>query len=125
MEKIIIDGVDESTLPLSLGVTSGNLIYLSGMISKDLATGKALPGTIEEETTRVMENIGVILRAAGSDFTKVIKTTVYLCHMEEFSRMNEIYKKYFQANSFFPSRSAVGVSLVGDVRIEIEIVAQK
>lgn len=72
-----------------------------------------------------MENIKIILEAAGSCFDKVIKTTIYLSDMNEFGKMNSIYRTYFDPDGIYPTRSVVKAEMVGDVRIEIEMLALK
>lgn len=108
--------------PYSAGVRAGNLLFLSGSIPLDPATGQVVPGDITAQAIRVMENIAALLDAAGATFGHVVKTTVFLADMGEFAAMNEVYAKYFTAP--FPARSTVQVArLPRDVRLEIEVVA--
>jgi 2-iminobutanoate/2-iminopropanoate deaminase len=108
--------------PYSAGIRAGNLLFLSGSIPLDPATGQVVPGDITAQATRVMENIAALLAAAGAGFSQVVKTTVFLADMNEFAAMNEVYAKYFTAP--FPARSTVQVArLPRDVRLEIEVVA--
>jgi 2-iminobutanoate/2-iminopropanoate deaminase len=108
--------------PYSAGVRVGNLLFLSGSIPLDPATGQVVPGDITAQATRVMENIKALLAAAGAGFNHVVKTTVFLADMNEFAAMNEVYATYFTAP--FPARSTVQVArLPRDVRVEIEVVA--
>jgi 2-iminobutanoate/2-iminopropanoate deaminase len=108
--------------PYSAGVRVGNLLFLSGSIPLDPATGQVVPGDVTAQATRVMENIKALLTAADTDFGHVVKTTVFLADMNEFAAMNEVYAKYFAAP--FPARSTVQVArLPRDVRLEIEVVA--
>jgi len=109
------------TVPLSPGVLFGRLLFVSGQVSKDLKTGSARPGSIEEETEQVLQNVEAILKEAGSSSECVLKTTVFLRDIKDFPRMNEVYKKHFPVES--PARSTVGVSLAGDYKVEIEAVA--
>ncbi len=108
--------------PYSAAVRVGNLLYLSGSIPLDPATGDIVPGDITAQTTRAMENIAALLEAAGAGFDKVVKTTVFLADMNEFAAMNTVYATYFSAP--YPARSTVQVArLPRDVRVEIEVVA--
>lgn len=108
--------------PYSPGLRVGNLLFLSGSIPMDPATGQMLTGDISEQATRVMENIGALLEAAGAGFRHVVKTTVFLADMNDFAAMNQVYAKYFAAP--YPARSTVQVArLPKDCRIEIEVIA--
>jgi len=101
---------------------SGALVFLSGQIPLDPGTGELVKGTIEEETRRVMENLGAVLAAAGGGFQHVVKTTVYLADLADFARMNEVYGGYFTANP--PARATVQVAaLPRGARVEIDAVA--
>jgi 2-iminobutanoate/2-iminopropanoate deaminase len=121
-KKIIkVIGAAPETVPLSPGVSFGALLFISGQVSKDLKTGNPRPGTIEEETEQVLGNIEAILKEAGSSPKHVIKTTVFLRSIEEFPKMNEVYRRHFPEES--PARSTVGVTLAGNYKVEIEAVA--
>ena len=101
-----------------------NLIYTAGQIPLDPQSGELLNSTIEEATSRVLDNLKAVLEAAGSSIDKVIKTTVFMTNLSEFAQMNEIYATYFGENP--PARSAVQVAaLPKGARIEIEAVALK
>ena len=121
-EVVSSPGAPAAIGPYSAGVRAGNLLFLSGSIPLDPATGQVVPGDIAAQATRAMENIKALLTAAGADFANVVKTTVFLADMNEFAAMNEVYAKYFVAP--FPARSTVQVArLPRDVRVEIEVVA--
>jgi 2-iminobutanoate/2-iminopropanoate deaminase len=121
-EVISSPGAPAAIGPYSAGVRVGKLLFLSGSIPLDPATGQIVSGDITTQATRVMENIKALLSAAGADFGHVAKTTVFLADMNEFAAMNEVYAKYFTAP--FPARSTVQVArLPRDVRLEIEVVA--
>jgi 2-iminobutanoate/2-iminopropanoate deaminase len=108
--------------PYSPAIKVGKMVYLSGSIPMDPATGQMLTGDITEQATRVMENIGALLQSAGADFAHVVKTTVFLADMDEFAAMNAVYAKYFVAP--YPARSTVQVArLPRDCRVEIEVIA--
>ena len=105
--------------PYSQAVAWDGLVYLSGQIPLDPATGQLVEGGIVEQTERVLQNMKAVLEAAGSDLDHVLKTTVFLKDMAEFAHMNEIYGHYFPANP--PARATVEVArLPRDVRVEIE-----
>ena len=97
--------------PYSQAVQSGNLIYTSGQIPLDPATGQLVAGGIREQTIRVLENLQAVLAAAGSDLGQVLKTTVFLKNMSDFAAMNEIYSTYLAPEGVVaPARSTVEVA---------------
>ncbi len=103
-------------------VTPDGMVFTAGQIALDPDAGTVIPGGIQEQTSRVLENLAAILRAAGTDLSHVVKTTVFLVDMSEFGAMNEVYARYFPGDS--PARSTVQVSrLPKDVRVEIEAIA--
>jgi 2-iminobutanoate/2-iminopropanoate deaminase len=118
---ILIEGVTPPTAPISLAVSFGSLLFISGQVSKDLKTGEPRLGTIEEQTEQVLKNIETILNGADSSPDCVLKTTVFLRDMKDFPKMNEVYKKHFPGDK--PTRSTVGVALAGDYKVEIEAIA--
>ncbi len=102
--------------------TAGGMVFTAGQIALDPVSGALVGGGIQEQTARVLENLSAILRAAGTDLSRVVKTTVFLADMGEFGAMNEVYARYFPENP--PARSTVQVSrLPRDVRVEIEAIA--
>lgn len=108
--------------PYSQGISTGNMIFVSGQIPLNPETGK-FPETIEEMTRQSLTNIKNILEEAGSSMNKVVKTTVFLKDMNDFAAMNAVYATFFEEGSY-PARSAVEVSrLPKDVKIEIEVIA--
>jgi 2-iminobutanoate/2-iminopropanoate deaminase len=108
--------------PYSQAVAWNGMVYLSGQIPLDPATGQLVEGGIVEQTERVLQNLKAVLEAAGSDLGHVLKTTVFLKDMAEFAHMNEIYGHYFAENP--PARATVEAArLPRDVRVEIECVA--
>lgn len=109
--------------PYSQGLAfQGELVYTAGQIPLDPSSGKLLNDDIEEATERVLLNLKAVLEAAGSSIDNVVKTTVFMTDLSEFSRMNEIYARFFTQNP--PARSAVQVSALPlGARIEIEAVA--
>jgi len=108
--------------PYSQAVKTGNLLFLSGQIPIDPATGNLRMGNIEEETLQVMKNLKVVLKEAGAGFENVVKTTIFLSDMGLFSQVNEVYGKFFTSN--FPARETVAVkTLPKNVNVEISMIA--
>lgn len=108
--------------PYSQAVICGNLLFCSGQIPLDPATGEVVTGDITVQAERVMDNIAAVLAAAGAGFDDVVKTTIYLVDMADFAAVNVVYGSRFQGHK--PARSTVAVSsLPRGVLIEIEVVA--
>ncbi|XP_071836410.1 2-iminobutanoate/2-iminopropanoate deaminase-like isoform X1 [Apostichopus japonicus] len=109
--------------PISPIVIDGKTAYLSGQLGLDPDNNfKLVPGSIEAETRQTFNNIGRVLRSQGLSYGDVVKVTVFLTDLNDFSKMNEVYRQYFPKN--FPARSAVKVAgLVVNARIEIECIA--
>ena len=108
--------------PYSQAVRTGNLLFVSGLIPIDPETGTVIIGGIEAATHRVMKNIESILNAAGFKLDNVVKTTIFLKSMDDFSKINAVYASYFSGN--YPARETVEVSrLPKNVEIEISVVA--
>ena len=109
--------------PYSQANIFGDLVFTSGQVPLDPATGEIVGDTIEAQTRQVFANIAAILEAAGSSLDKVLKTTVFIRDMNDFGVLNQIYAEYFTEGAF-PSRSAVEVArLPKDVLVEIETIA--
>ena len=110
--------------PYSQAIQTGKMLFVSGQIAIQQSTGQMLTGNIEEETKQVMTNLDEILKAAGMDFTNVVKTSIFLKDMGNFPKVNTIYGEYFPANP--PARETVEVSrLPKDVNVEISCIAVK
>ncbi|MDO3640670.1 RidA family protein [Mucilaginibacter sp. L3T2-6] len=110
--------------PYSQAVAAGNLVFLSGQIALNPATGELITGDIKTETRQVMDNIKAILKEAGLDFNNVVKTSIFLMDMQNFAQVNEIYGTYFTDN--FPARETVQVAgLPKGVNVEITVTAVK
>lgn len=108
--------------PYSQGIFVGNMIFTSGQIPINADTGE-IPEGITNQTRQSLENVKAILEEAGSNMSKIIKATVFLSDMENFSAMNEVYATFFTGD--FPARSAVEVArLPKDVLVEIEVIAE-
>ena len=108
--------------PYSQAIRIGDFLYTSGQIALDPESGIFLSGEIEEETEQTLKNISAILQAGGLSLESVVKTTVYLSDLNHFSRMNQVYEKYFSKNK--PARACVQVTaLPKGAKIEIDAIA--
>lgn len=113
--------------PYSQAIQSGNMVYTSGQVALDPESGQIVTGGIQEQTVRVFENLKAVLAAAGTGLDQVIKTTVFLKNMSDFTTMNEIYARYLAPQgAIAPARSTVEVArLPKDALVEIELIASK
>jgi 2-iminobutanoate/2-iminopropanoate deaminase len=108
--------------PYSQAVRAGQLLFASGQIPLDPATGSLVDGDVEAQTRRVMQNLGAVLEAAGLSFANVVRTTIYLADMNDFASVNGVYGSYFKEP--YPARATVQVArLPKDARVEIDAVA--
>lgn len=108
--------------PYSQAIRVGDFIFCAGQAGIDPATGQLVKGGIEAETRRTLQNLTAVLQAAGSSFSRVVKTTVFLKNMDDFKAMNGIYAEFFPAAP--PARSTVQVArLPADASVEIEAIA--
>jgi 2-iminobutanoate/2-iminopropanoate deaminase len=108
--------------PYSSALRSGQLLFISGQVPVDPATGQMIEGDIATQTRRVLDSIGGLLKAGGLTFDAVVRTTVFLADMSDFAAMNDAYRAYFKEP--FPARSTVQAArLPKDARIEIDAIA--
>ena len=108
--------------PYNQAVQSGNMLFISGQICIDPATGDLMNKDIQEETHQVMHNLKAILQKAGMDFSNVVRTTIFITDMHRFGEVNEVYGKYFIGD--FPARETVQVSALPKfVNVEISMIA--
>jgi 2-iminobutanoate/2-iminopropanoate deaminase len=108
--------------PYSQAIRAGPLLFLSGQVGFDPATGQLVSGDVAAQTHRVLQNIGAILSAAGISFDHVVRTTVFLADMNDFAAMNDVYATYFGSPP--PARSTVQAArLPKDARVEIDAIA--
>jgi 2-iminobutanoate/2-iminopropanoate deaminase len=108
--------------PYSQAIRANGLVFCSGQIPTDPATGEFVAGGISEQTEQVLKNLSAVLEAAGSSLERVVKTTVFLADMKEFAAMNEVYGRFFTGQT--PARATVAAAgLPRDARVEIEAVA--
>ncbi len=122
MEKIYTSTAPAAIGPYSQAVVTGNLVFTSGQIAIDPATGNVETTDIVGQTEQVMKNLGEVLKAAGSSYEQAVKTTCFLADMGDFAAFNEIYGNYFTGK---PARSCVAVkSLPKGVLCEVEVIAE-
>lgn len=119
---IATDRAPRAIGPYSQAVRAGNLVFASGQIPIDPSTGEFVPGGIAEQTEQVLRNLTAVFEAAGLGMDQVIKTTVFLADMDDFTAMNEVYGRFFGAAP--PARATVQAArLPRDARVEIEAIA--
>lgn len=122
MKVIHTDKAPAAIGPYSQAIITGNLVFASGQIAIIPETGAILEGGIKEQTDLVCKNIGELLKAAGTDYAKVVKTSCFLADMGDFAAFNEVYAGYFVSK---PARSCVAVkTLPKNVLCEIEVIAE-
>jgi reactive intermediate/imine deaminase len=122
MNIVATDGAPKAIGPYCQAITHGGLVFCSGQISLDSVSMQVVPGGIEPQSEQVLKNLIAVLKAAGSDASKVLKTTVFLQNLEDFSAMNAVYERAFAGHA--PARSTVQVGrLPLDVLVEIECIA--
>ena len=110
--------------PYSQAVQSGNMLFVSGQVAINPATGDLVMDSLEAETTQVMNNLQAVLSEAGFGFDNIVMTTIFLADMGDFATVNSIYGKYFTAD--FPARATVAVkTLPKNVNVEISVIAVK
>lgn len=121
-QAVSSDAAPKAIGPYSQAIRAGSLVFVSGQIPLDPATGAMVDGDIAAQTHRVFANLRAILEAAGASFDNVVRTTVYLADMNDFAVVNEIYGTYFSAPA--PARATVQAArLPKDARVEIDLIA--
>ena len=122
LNKISTDKAPSAIGPYSQAMVFGNMLFTSGQIPINPATGNIEATSITEQTEQVMKNLGAVLEAAGSSFEHAIKTTCFLANISDFAAFNEVYAKYFTEK---PARSCVAVKdLPKGARVEVEVIAE-
>ncbi len=122
MKTIHTDHAPAAIGPYSQAIVSGGLVFTSGQIALDPASGEVRATTIEAQTEQVCRNLGAVLTAAGTDFDRVVKTTCYLADMADFAAFNAVYGRYFTSR---PARSCVAVkTLPKNVLVEVDVIAE-
>ena len=121
MKRIHTDRAPAAVGPYSQAYVAGDFLFTSGQIALDPDAGAAVPGGLEEQARRVMDNLSAVLEAAGTDFAHVVKTTCFLKDMADFAAFNAVYEEYFTSK---PARSCVAVrELPGGMLCEVELTA--
>lgn len=121
LKKVSTDKAPAAIGPYSQGIIAGQILFASGQIPIDPATGEISGKDITEQAAQAIKNVGEILKEAGTDYTKVIKTTCFLADMEDFAAFNAVYEQYFTEK---PARSCVAVKqLPKNVLCEVEVIA--
>jgi 2-iminobutanoate/2-iminopropanoate deaminase len=122
MEAITSLQAPKAIGPYSAAVRVGQLLFVSGQIPLDPATGQMIAGDVSAQTRRVMDNLGAILSSAGLTFADVVRTTIFLADMDDFAKVNEVYGSYLSEP--YPARATVQVArLPRGARIEIDAIA--
>ena len=123
LKKVATEKAPQAIGPYSQAIDCGEIVFTSGQIPINPATGNVEAVTIEEQTEQVMKNLGEVLKAAGSSFERAIKTTCFLADIADFAAFNGVYAKYFTEK---PARSCVAVKdLPKGVKVEVEVIAAK
>ena len=121
IKKVATEAAPAAIGPYSQAIIYGDIVFTSGQIAINPATGNIEAEGIEAQAEQVMKNLGEVLKAAGSDFTKAIKTTCFLADMGDFAAFNAVYGKYFTTK---PARSCVAAkTLPKNVLVEVEVIA--
>lgn len=124
LQRITAQGAPKAVGPYSHAMVAGDVVYCSGQVPLDPATGELVAGDIAAQTDRILDNLAEVLAAAGSSLDRVVKTTVFLADIGDFAAMNDAYAKRFGEHR--PARSTIGVAaLPRGARIEIECVAAR
>lgn len=119
---IATDAAPKAIGPYSQAIASGKLLFCSGQIALDPASGRMVNGDVAAETRQVLANLAAVLAAAGATFRHVVKTTVYLADVNDFAAMNEVYATAFEPPA--PARSTIQAArLPRDARVEIDVIA--
>ena len=123
LKKVATEKAPSAIGPYSQAIDCGEIVFTSGQIPINPATGNVEAVTIEQQTEQVMKNLGEVLKAAGSSFERAIKTTCFLADIADFAAFNGVYAKYFTEK---PARSCVAVKdLPKGVKVEVEVIAAK
>ena len=121
-ETISTENAPGAIGPYSQAVKAGSMVFCSGQIPIDPATGEFVSSGVAEQTRQVLKNLSAVLKAAGTDLNNVVKTTVFLADMNDFTAMNEVYAEFFNDNK--PARATVQAArLPRDARVEIDCIA--
>jgi 2-iminobutanoate/2-iminopropanoate deaminase len=120
--EIVTNEIAQPVGPFSAAVTTGQFLYLSGLVAQDPSSGKLVPGGVAEQTEQIFKNAAAILRAAGKDLSHVVKVTVFLTDISVFPKINEIYGRHFDKP--YPARTTIAVvALPLGAQVEFDIIA--
>ena len=121
-QAISSSGAPKAIGPYSPAIRTGQLLFVSGQVPLDPATGQMIEGDITAQARRVLDNIGALLTSGGRSFADVVRTTIFLADMNDFAAVNEVYGQYFSEP--YPARATVQVArLPKDARVEIDVIA--
>jgi 2-iminobutanoate/2-iminopropanoate deaminase len=121
-QPVSTDNAPRAIGPYSQAIRAGQLLFVSGQIPLDPATGQIVAGDVAAQTRRVLDNVGAVLSAAGRSFHDVVRTTIFLADMNDFAAVNDVYGQYFSPP--YPARATVQVArLPKDARVEIDVIA--
>jgi 2-iminobutanoate/2-iminopropanoate deaminase len=121
-QPVSTDNAPKAIGPYSQAIRAGQLLFVSGQIPLDPASGQIVAGDVAAQTRRVLDNVGAVLSAAGRSFGDVVRTTIFLADMNDFAAVNEVYGQYFSPP--YPARATVQVArLPKDARVEIDVIA--
>ena len=119
--RVLTDRAPKPAGPYSQAIVAGNTVYVAGQVAFSPSTGQVVEGGFEEQAVQVFENVKAILEGAGSSLENVVRVNVYLTDLTNFSKMNEIYRRYFTES--YPARTTVGVQLSANYLIEVDCMA--
>jgi 2-iminobutanoate/2-iminopropanoate deaminase len=121
-QAISSSGAPKAIGPYSPAIRAGQLLFVSGQVALDPATGQMIEGDVSAQARRVLDNIGALLTSGGRSFADVVRTTVFLADMNDFAAVNDVYGQYFSEP--YPARATVQVArLPKDARVEIDVIA--
>lgn len=121
-ERVATAGAPAAIGPYSQAIIAGEYVFASGQIALDPESGQLITGDVRDQTRRALQNLGAVLQAAGSDLALIVKTTVFLSNMADYSAMNEVYAEFFLGEA--PARSTIAVAeLPRKALVEVEAIA--
>jgi len=120
---VTIDGIKRPKSPFNHVVKAGDLLFLSSQLSCDLKTGDIIPGTIEQQTRKALQNVQFLLESSGTSMDNIVKVTIFMKDANEFNQMDQVYREFFKAG-YEPTRVTIqAFSPIEEIKIEIDIIA--
>jgi len=120
---VTIDGIKRPKSPFNHVVKAGDLLFLSRQLSCDLKTGDIIPGTIEQQTRKALQNVQFLLESSGTSMDNIVKVTIFMKDANEFNQMDQVYREFFKAG-YEPTRVTIqAFSPIEEIKIEIDIIA--